>query len=64
MKPWERDLLDHLVFLVMSNVESPTSEAEVREGLKRELSPYFRDESSHSSEARGRSPLREGLRRT
>jgi hypothetical protein len=44
MKPWERDLLDHLVFLVMSNTEKPMSEDEVRDELQRELTrPRDRD---------------------
>jgi hypothetical protein len=37
MKSWENDLLDHLVFLVIQNAESPSSEDEVRDELKREL---------------------------
>lgn len=37
MKFWENDLLDHLVFLVLQNAESPPSEEEVRDELKREL---------------------------
>jgi len=44
MKTWERDLLDHLVFLVMRNAEPPPSEDEVRDELKREFSPYLSDE--------------------
>jgi hypothetical protein len=44
MKPWERDLLDHLVFLVINNAERPMSEDEVRDELKRELTrPRDRD---------------------
>jgi hypothetical protein len=44
MKPWERDLLDHLVYLVINNAERPISEDEVRDELKRELSrPRDRD---------------------
>jgi len=37
MKPWERDLLDHLVYLVINNAERPMSEDEVRDELQREL---------------------------
>ena len=37
MKTWKRDLLDHLVFLVLRNAESPPSEDEVRDELKREF---------------------------
>jgi hypothetical protein len=37
MKSWERDLLDHLVYLVISNAERPVSEDEVRDELRREL---------------------------
>jgi hypothetical protein len=44
MKTWERDLLDHLVYLVINNAERPLSEDEVRDELKRELSrPRDRD---------------------
>lgn len=44
MKSWENDLLDHLVFLVIQNTESPSSEDEVRDELKRELSRFRRHE--------------------
>ena len=37
MKFWENDLLDYLVFLVLQNAESPPSEDEVRDELKRAL---------------------------
>jgi len=37
MKSWERDLLAHLVYLVISNAERPVSEDEVRDELRREL---------------------------
>ena len=42
MKTWKRDLLDHLVFLVLRNAESPPSEDQVRDELKREFRPYLR----------------------
>ena len=42
MKSWENDLLDHLVFLVIQNAESPPSEEEVRDELKRELGRFLR----------------------
>jgi len=44
MKTWKRDLLDHLVFLVLRNQESPPSEDEVRDELKREFRPYLSDD--------------------
>jgi len=44
MKTWETDLLDHLVFLVMRNSDSPLSEDEVRDELKRELSRLLKPE--------------------
>jgi hypothetical protein len=37
MKSWENDLLDHLVFLVIQNADSPPPEDEVRDEIKREL---------------------------
>jgi len=40
-KTWERDLLDHLVFLVMRNAEMAPSEDDVRDELKREFSPFL-----------------------
>ena len=48
MKTWKRDLLDHLVFLVVRNAEPPRSEDEVREQLKRELRPFLGDEDPDS----------------
>ena len=44
MKTWKRDLLDHLVFLVLRNAESPSSEDEVRDELKREFRPYLSED--------------------
>jgi hypothetical protein len=44
MKTWKRDLLDHLVLLVVRNAEPPRSEDEVRDELKRELRPFLGDE--------------------
>ncbi len=44
MKTWERDLLDHLVYLVVRNAEPPPSEDEARDALKREFSPFLSDE--------------------
>jgi len=41
MKSWESDLLDHLVFLVVQNTESPPPEEEVRDELKRELGRFL-----------------------
>ena len=41
MKTWESDLLDHLVFLVVRNAESPPSEDEVRDELKREFGRFL-----------------------
>ena len=43
-KPWERDLLDHLVFLVIRNAELAPSEDDVREELKREFKPFLDDD--------------------
>ena len=40
-KTWERDLLDHLVFLVIRNAEVAPSEDAVRDELKREFSPFL-----------------------
>jgi len=44
MKGWENDLLDHLVFLVIQNTDSPRSEDEVRDQVKRELKRVLRHE--------------------
>ena len=44
MKNWENDLLDHLVFLVIQNAESASSEKEVRDELKQELGRLLRHE--------------------
>ena len=44
MKPWERDLLDHLVLLVLRNAERQKSEDEVRAELRREFRPFLSDE--------------------
>jgi len=43
-KPWERDLLDHLVFLVIRNAELAPSEDDVRDELKREFKPFLDDD--------------------
>jgi hypothetical protein len=43
-KTWERDLLDHLVFLVIRNAELAPSEDDVRDELRREFSPFLDDE--------------------
>jgi len=40
-KTWERDLLDHLVFLVIRNAELTSSEDDVRDELRREFSPFL-----------------------
>jgi len=44
-KHWESDLLDHLVFLVLCNAESPRAEDEVRDDLKRKLGSLLSDEA-------------------
>jgi hypothetical protein len=41
MKIWQRDLLDHLVLLVVLNADAPPSKDEVRDALKREFSPFL-----------------------
>jgi hypothetical protein len=41
MKVWQRDLLDHLVLLVLFNSDESPSEETVRDELKREFSPFL-----------------------
>ena len=48
MKTLKRDLMDHLVFLVIRNAEPPPSEEEVRHELEQEFRRFLSEEHQPS----------------